>query len=198
MKKRNLVWLMASILFVGMTGVTRADDDTRVICKLGQNSPKSNLRDASLYLSFKGAKAQSLPATPSGDETRFYSKVWDGVYMQVTTETGEKGIKGYMFTFSKDEGNQDNLTAKESKDAPTLREVSAADFRSDDNFSVRPLKPGPGTPEDRGALRVIHYDGFDVEIRVLEFNIGDAAMKEKPYFKSLSCLVTVTEIEPTK
>jgi hypothetical protein len=101
-----------------------------------------------------------------------------------------------MFTFSKDEGNQDTLMAKESKDVPTLREVSAADFRSDDNFSVRPLKPGPGTPEDRGALRVIHYDGFDVEIRVLEFNIGDAVMKKKPYFKSLSCLVTVTEKNP--
>jgi hypothetical protein len=193
MKRAILSWALVSVMFAGITGLSRADDDARVICKLGENSPKDHLRNASLYLSFKDAKAQSLPATPSGDETRFYSKVWDGLYLQVTTETGEKGTKGYMFTFSKDEGNQDTLAAKESKDAPTLREVSAADFRSDDNFSVRPLKPGPGTPEDRGALRVIHYDGFDAEIRILEFNIGDAMMNKKPYFKSVSCLVTVME-----
>ncbi|HEY5037438.1 MAG TPA: hypothetical protein VIJ93_00030, partial [bacterium] len=103
---------------------------------------------------------------------------------------------GYMFSFSKDEAGQNPMDTKESRDVPTLRELSAGDFRTDDNFAVRPLKAGSGTPEDRGALRVIHYDGFDVEIRVLEFNIGDAILKKKPYFKSVSCLVTVTETTP--
>jgi hypothetical protein len=197
-KKRILSFLMVSIMFGGIAGLSRADDDARIIGKLGQNSPKDHLRIASLYVVFKGNKDNSLPALPSGDKTRFYSKVWDDLYLQVTTEPEENGNAGYMFSFSTDEGNLNPVDTNESRDVPTLREVSAADFRSDDNFSIRPLKPGPGTPEDRGALRVIHYQGFDVEIRVLEFKIGDVELKEKPYFKSLSCLVTITETLPTE
>ncbi len=196
MKNKMLSGLMVSILFAGIAGLSLAEDDNRIIGKLGQNSPKDHLRTASLYLVFKGNKDNSLPALPSGDKTRFYSKVWDGLYLQVITEPGEKGNEGYMFSFSGDEGNLNAVDTNESRDVPSLREVSAADFRSDDNFSIRPLKPGPGTPEDRGAQRLIHYDGFDVEIRVLEFNIGDAGLKEKPYFKSISCLVTVKETTP--
>ncbi len=193
MKKKILSGLMVAVLFAGITGLSRADDDARIIGKLGQNSPKDHLRTASLYVVFNGYWDNSLGALPSGDKTRFYSKVWDGLYLQIITEPGEKGNEGYLFSFSKDEGNLNAMDTNESRDVPTLREVSAADFRSDDNFSVRVLKPGPGTPDDRGALRVIRYEGYDVEIRVLEFNIGDAGLKEKPYFKSLSCLVTVTE-----
>jgi hypothetical protein len=196
MKKGILGWVMVSILIAGTAGLTRADDDARIIGKIGHNWPKDHLRAASFYLVFKGAKSESLPANSSGNETRFYSKVWDGLYLQVATESGEKGTAGYMFSFSKDEAGIDPIVTKESRDVPSLREVSAGDFRSDDNFSVRPLKPGPGTPDDRGALRMIHYDGFDVEIRVLEFNIGDALLKKKPFFKTLSCLVTVKENAP--
>lgn len=196
MKKRILGWAVVSILAAGITGLSGANDDARVFGKLGRNSPKDHSRTASFYIVFQGEKANSLPAVSSEGNTRFYSKVWDGLYLQVLSEKGERGTAGYMFGFSKDEADLDPVGTKESRDVPTLREVSAADFRSDDNFSIRPLKPGPGTPEDRGALRVIHYDGFDVEIRALEFNIGDAGLKSKPRFKTLSCLVTVTEIAP--
>ncbi|HXL73649.1 MAG TPA: hypothetical protein VN963_08505, partial [bacterium] len=102
------------------------------------------------------------------------------------------------FGFAQDEANQTVIPTNESRDVPTLLELTAADFRSDDNFSARALKPGPGTPLDRGAWRVIHYDGFDVEIRVLEFKIADTELKQKPYFKSVSCLVTVTETAQAK
>jgi hypothetical protein len=198
MKTRILGWLMVSILFAGIAGVSLADNDARIMGKLGYNLPKDHLRTVSLYMVFNGKKAESLPAVSSGDNTRFYSKVWDGLYLQVTTESGDKGISGYLYSFSKDEGNQNPMNTNESRDVATLRELSAADFRSEDNFSVRPLKTGPGTPDDRGALRLLHYDGYDVEIRVLEFNIGDIELKKKPYFKSVSCLVTVTETAPTE
>ena len=193
MKKKAMLWSMISILFAGITGLSWGEDDARIIGKIGHNKPEAHLRTASFYLVLHGAKAESLPAISSGDNTRFYSKIWDNLYLQITTESGDRGISGYLFAFSKDEAGLNPMDTNESRDVPSLRELSAADFRSDDNFSVRPLKPGPGTPEDRGALRALHYEGYDVEIRVLEFNIGDAVLKKKPYFKSVSCLVTVTE-----
>ena len=193
MKTRILSWGTVLILLAALTGLSRADDDARIIGKLGHNWPKDHSRTASFYLVFKGEKVNDLPALPSGENTRFYSKVWDGLYLQVITEKGEKGTPGYMFGFSKDEDDKDPVVTNESRDVPSLRELSAGDFRTEDNFAVRPLKPGPGTSDDRGALRVIHYDGFDVEIRTLEFNIGDAMLKSKPYFKTISCLVTVRE-----
>jgi hypothetical protein len=195
-RNKILSRMMALILFLGMTGLSRADDDNRTIAKLGHNASMDRLRTASFYLVFKGNKSDSLAAVPSGNDARFYSEVWDGLYLQVNTESGERGITGYMFAFSKDEDGKSLVGTNESRDVPTLREVSVSDFRSDDNFSARPLKPGPGTTGDRGALRIIHYDNFDVEIRVLEFNIGDAGLKMKPYFKTVSCLVTVREKDP--
>ncbi len=193
MKKRILSWLMLSLMFTAVTGFSHADTDARIIGKIGENSPTDNLRKASLYIVFNGTKAEGLPAVSSGDETRFYSKVWDGLYLQVTSESGDHGIAGYKFYFSKDEAGQDTVDTVEAKDGPSLREITASDFRSDDNFTIRPLKPGPGTPNDRGAFRVIKYDGFDVNLRVLEFNIGDINLQKKAYFKTLSCLVTVCE-----
>ncbi len=194
MKMKDLGWALAAALFVGSVGLAWADeDDARVISRLGMNSPKDHMRIASFYMPFNGSKSDGLPGVPAGDDTRFYSKVWDGLYLQVTTEKGEDGVAGYMISFSKDEANQDVIKTDESRDVPSLREITAADFRTDDNFGVRALKPGPGTPSDRGALRVVRYDGFDVEIRVLEFNIGDTGLKHKPYFKNLSCVVTVLE-----
>ncbi len=193
MKKRILSWLMLSLMFTAVTGLCRADEDARIIGKMGENSPTDHLRKASLYMVFNGAKAEGLPAVPSGAETRFYSKVWDGLYLQATSESGDHGIAGYQFYFSKDEAGQDTLDTVEAKDGPSLSEITAMDFRSDDNFTIRPLKPGPGTPADRGAFRVISYDGFSATIRVLEFTLGDVNLQKKAYFKSLSCLVTVCE-----
>lgn len=196
MKTRILSWLIVPALIMGIAGVSRADDDNRTFAKLGQNTVMDHLRTVSFYLVFRGNKSDSLAAIPSGDNARFYSKVWDGLYLQVNTESGERGVTGYMFSFSKDEEGKSPIETNESRDVPSLREVSVSDFRSDDNFSTRPLKPGPGTPDDRSAFRVIHCDGFDVDIRVLEFNIGDASLKTKPYFKTVSCLVTVKEKGP--
>lgn len=198
MKMKQFSWVMVSILFLGITGLCRADDDYRIITRLGENSPKDHLRTASFFLPLKNDKVEGLPAVETGNSSRFYSKVWDGLYLQVTTEPGQDGIAGYLFGFSQDEANQTVIATNESRDVPTLLELAAADFRSDDNFSARVLKPGPGTPLDRGAWRVIHYNGFDVDIRVLEFKIGDTELKQKPYFKSVSCLVTVTETAQAK
>jgi hypothetical protein len=198
MHMKKLSWVLVSTLLLGMAGLAWADDDARIISRLGMNSPKDHLRNASIYLVFNGNKVEDLPAVPAADETRFYSKVWDGLYLQVTTEAGADGVAGYMFSFSQDEANQTVLNTDELRDVPSLREVAAADFRSDDNFSIRPLKPGPGVPTDRGALRVMHYNGFDVEIRVLEFKIGDISIKKKPYFEKMSCLVTIWEAAPAK
>ena len=193
MNPKVLKVLLASMFIAGMAGWSRADDDARVISKLGQNSPQDHLRTASFYLVLKGDKSESLAALPSGDNARFYSKLWDGLYLQINTESGDNGIDGYMVSFSTDEAGLTPVPTNELRDVPSMRELSATDFRSDDNFSIRTLKPGPGTPQDRGAFRLVHYNGFDVEIRVLEFNIGDAGLKKKPYFKSLSTLVTVRE-----
>jgi hypothetical protein len=199
MKRKVFSCLLVSTLLMGLAGICKADDDNRVISKLGQNSPQDHLRTASFYLVFKDNKSDSLPAVQSGDTARFYSKVWDGLYLQVTTENGDRGTAGYMFSFSTDEAGLTPVETNELRDVPSLREITAGDFRSDDNFSVRVLKPGPGTPKDRGAFRMVKYDGFDVEIRVLEFSIGDAGLKNKPFFKSLSTLVTVREkAESTK
>jgi hypothetical protein len=199
MKMKKFSWILVATLFMGITGLSRAaDDDARLITRLGENSPQNHLRTASFYLSFKGDKVEGLPAVLTGNITRFYSKVWDGLYLQINTEPGEDGMAGYMFGFSTDEANQTVIPTNESRDVPTLLELTAADFRSDDNFSARVLRPGPGTPLDRGAWRVIHYNGFDVEIRVLEFKIADTDLKQKPYFKSVSCLVTVTETAQAK
>ncbi len=196
MKTRLLAGMaVAGMLCLGPTGRALADDDNRVIAKFDQNRPQDSLSAASVYLTLKGDQAEGLPALPSGDETRFYIKVWDGLYLQITTETGDNGTQGYMFAFSSDEEGQDLLQAKENADVPTLRELAAGDFRTDDNFEPRPLRPGPGTPEDRGPYRIIHYPGFDAELRVLEFSIGDAQLGKKPYFKSVSCLVTVHEVK---
>jgi hypothetical protein len=187
------VWLAAS------AGLALAEDDARVIGSLAHNRPTDHSRTSSVYVSLSGDKAGGLPAVPSGDETRFYLKVWDDLYLQVTTETGESGTAGYMVSFSKDMEDQNALDpVGESKDAPTLREISAADFRTDDNFDSRPLRAGPGTSKDRGPLRVVAYPGFDAEIRVLEFNIGDAKLGKKPFFKNLSFLVMVKEKETKK
>ncbi len=193
MKTKALIWIAISVLLAGLADFARADDDNRVIGKFDHTGPHDHLRVVSIYLVFKGDKADGLPALPSGDETRFYSKVWDDLYLQVTTETGENGTAGYMFAFSKDEEDQNLLESLEAEDVPTLRELSAMDFRTDDNFGPRPLKAGPGIPKDRSALRIIHYPGFDVEIRVLEFSIGDAKLGKKPFLKSVSCLVTIRE-----
>jgi hypothetical protein len=193
MRTKFLNWTMASILFVGMAGLCRADDDNRAISRLGQNSPQDHLRIASFYLVFNGDKSESMPALQSGDNTRFYSKVWDSLYLQVNTERGDQGTSGYMFSFSTDEAGLSPVATNELRDVPSLRELSAMDFRTDDNFSARTLKPGPGTPQDRGAFRLIHYDGFDVEIRVLQINIGNTGLKKKPDFNNVSVLVTVRE-----
>lgn len=190
--------LFGLVLISFFCGLAFADDDNRMIGKFDHNGPHDALSTASVYLVLKDGKAEGLPGLASGDETRFYAKVWDGLYLQVTTETGENGTEGYMFSFSKDEDGQNLLQPKESADDPTLRELAASDFRTDDNFAPRPLKPGPGTPGDRGVLRIIHYPGFDAEVRVLEFNIGDAELKKQPYFKSVSCLVTVREVGKSK
>jgi hypothetical protein len=199
MKMKQLSWVLVATLFMGITGLCRAaDDDARIITRLGENSPKDHLRTASFYLSFKNDKVEGLPAVPTGNITRFYSKIWDGLYLQINTEPGEDGMAGYMFGFSQDEADQTVIPTNESRDMPTLLELTAADFRSDDNFSARPLKPGPGTPLDRSAWRVIRYNGYNVEIRILEFRIGDTELKQKPYFKSVSCLVTVTETAQAK
>jgi hypothetical protein len=199
MKLKPLSWVLAATLLMGITGLGRAaDDDARIITRLGENSPKDHLRTASFYLSFKNDKVEGLPAVLTGNITRFYSKVWDNLYLQINTEPGEDGMAGYLFGFSTDEANQTVIPTNESRDVPTLLELTAADFRSDDNFSARVLRPGPGTPLDRGAWRVVHYNGYDVEIRVLEFKIADTDLKQKPYFKSVSCLVTVTETAPAK
>ncbi|HVZ80268.1 MAG TPA: hypothetical protein VHE12_05615 [bacterium] len=192
MKERFWVWLIL-LIWVISTGSIRANDDSRAIGKLSHGVPGSAKRSVSIYLTFNGDKADGLPGLISGNERRFYDKVWDGLYLQVTTETGESGIRGYMFTFSKDEADQNTLTPSEPMDVPTLREVAAVDFRTDDNFAPRPLQPGPGKPKDRGALRIFSYPGFEGEIRVLDFDIGDAQLGKKPYFKSLSCLVTLHE-----
>ncbi len=193
MKKRIFNWLMLSLMFTAVTGLSWAETDSRVFGKIGENSATDNLRKVSLYIVFNGTKAQGLPAVPSGNDTRFYSKVWDGLYLQATSESGDHGISGYKFYFSKDEAGQDTVDTVAAEDGPSLREIAASDFRSDDNFSTRPLKAGPGTPNDRGAFRLIHYNGFDATLRVLEFNIGDINLQKKPYFKTLSCLVKVSE-----
>lgn len=191
MKKRFRPWFVLFALICGTPLL--AEDDARVIAELAHNGPSSSLRAASFYLTFHGKKTDELPGLPSGDETRFYAKVWDGLYLQVTTETGEDGTTGYMFTFSKDEADHYTLTPEEPSNLPTLREVTAADFRTDDNFGPRPLQPGPGKNGDRGALRPFSYAGFKGDIRVLEFTIGNAQLGKKPYFKALSCLVTFQE-----
>jgi hypothetical protein len=193
MKPKTLSWVLATVLLAGSAGWCRADDDNRVISKLGQNSPMDHLRTASFYLVFNGDKSESLPALQSGDNARFYSKVWDGLYLQVNTEVGDQGVTGYMFSFSSDEAGLSPLATNELRDVPTMREVAAMDFRSDDNFSVRVLKPGPGTPDNRGAFRMIHYSGMDMEIRVLGFGIGNTGLKRKPDFNNLSVMVTVRE-----
>jgi len=182
-----------AMLLAGSVGLCRADDDRRAISKLGQNSPKDHLRTASFYLVFDGEKSDSLPALQSGDSTRFYSKVWDGLFLQVNTEMADQGVTGYMFSFSTDEAGLSPVPTNELRDVPSLRELAAMDFRTDDNFSPRVLKPGPGTPTDRGAFRAVRYDGFDVEIRVLEFNIGNTGLKKKPEFNKVSVLVTIRE-----
>jgi hypothetical protein len=199
MKRNFLPWtVLGMILCLGFPRLVLADDDNRVIEKFDHNGPHDALSVASVYLTFKDGKAEGLPGLPSGDETRFYTKVWDGLYLQVTTETGENGTEGYMFSFSTDEDGQNLLKPQEDADKPTLRELAASDFRTDDNFSPRPLVPGPGTPDNRGVLRIIHYPGFNAEIRVLEFGIGDAQLKKTPYFKYVSCLVTVSQVGKTK
>jgi|SRR5581483_8401309 len=191
--KRTVLCLVSFLLLLSCGKALRAEDDARVIDRLSHTGPADLFRTASLYLTFDGNKADGLPAVPSGDETRFYIKVWDDLYLQVTTETGENGTTGYMFAFSRDETDQKALDALENKDVPTLREIAAPDFRTDDNFAPRPLQVGPGKLKDRGALRIVPYPGFTMEVRVLEFKIGDAKLGKKPYFKSLSCLVTVKE-----
>ena len=193
MKSKALNLITAFILFAGIAGLCRADDDARAISRLGQNSPQDHLRTASFYLVFNGDKSESLPALQSGDNTRFYSKVWDSLYLQVNTERGDEGTAGYMFSFSTDEAGLSPVNTNELRDVPSLRELTAMDFRTDDNFSARALKPGPGIPTDRGAFRMIHYDGFDVEIRVLEINVGNTGLKKKPDFNKVSVLVTVRE-----
>ncbi len=196
MKKGFLFRFLASILLGGMLGLSSQGEDARIIVKLGHNPPGEELRTASLYLVFKGDKSDSLTGVETEDESRFYAEVWDDLYLQVTPDPGEEGTEGYIFAFTKDKAGKDPVALKESKDALFMKGIAAMDFRTADNSSARPLKPGPGTLEDRGALRLIHYDGFDAEIRVLEFNIGGATVKKKPFFKSLSCLVTITEKAP--
>jgi hypothetical protein len=193
MNMKKTGWVMVGALLLGTVGHCWADDDARIITRLGENSAKDHLRVASIYLSCKGKKIEGLPGVPTGNTTRFYSKVWDDLYLQITTEPGEDGPDGYLFSFSTDEAGVDTVKINETRDQPSMLEMTAADFRSDDNFTARPLQPGPGTPLDRSAWRVIHYDGFDVDIRVLEFNISNIYLKQKPYFKSATCLVTVKE-----
>ena len=192
---KSKVFMLAVVLaFLAQPLFLRGDqDDNRVIGRYEHTGPHDHLHTVSVYLHFKGDKAGGLPGVSSGGETRFYTNVWDDLYLQVTTESIENGVAGYLFSFSKDEANQNSLAAEENKDEPTMRDVSATDFRSDDNFSPAPIHTGPATDKDPGPLRVIHYPGFDVEIRVLEFTIADAALQKKPYFDSLSCLVTVRE-----
>lgn len=197
-KTKVFMVMVVSMMFAGTTRWSRADDDARSIGEVGQQSPKDHLRTASFYLVLEGDKTKSLSTARSGDETRFYAKVWDGLYLQVTSQTGDQGILGYLFSFSKDQADLFPEGIHENQDVPSLRFLSASDFRSSDNDSIRPLKPGLGTSEDRGALRVIPYDGFNVEIRVLEFKIGSADSKNDPYFKSVSCMVRVKEKSPVE
>lgn len=192
MKNRFGPWIVLILSMIGGSPLL-ADDDTRVIAKLSHYGAGNPLRMASYYLTFHGDMTDELPGLPSGNEKRFYAKIWDGLFLQVTTETGEDGTIGYMFSFSKDEEDQNALTPEEPANLPTLREVTASDFRTDDNFGPRPLQSGPGKTGDRGALRAFSYPGFKGEIRVLEFSIGNAQLGKKPYFKTLSCLVTFQE-----
>ncbi len=198
MKVKKIAGFMVLVLLMGAVGLAWADDDNRIISRLGENSAKDHLRVASIYLSCKGKKIEGLPAVPADNTIRFYSKVWDDLYLQVTTEPGENGPVGYVFSFSTDEAGVNVVKLDESRDSPSMLELTAADFRSDDNFTARPLQPGPGTPLDRSAWRVIHYNGFDVDIRVLEFDISNVYLKQKPYFKSVSSLVTVRETTSAK
>lgn len=192
MKKRILPTLVFSGLLALAAGSARPDD-SRIIGKLDHSGPTDPQSTASVYLALEGNRAEGLPSLPYGVETRFCTKVWSDLYLQTFTQTDDNGVRGYLFAFSKDEAGQKLLAAEEAPYAPSLRQVSAADFRTSENFAARPLKWGPGTLDDRNALRVIHYPDFDVEIRVLEFNIGDAQFGKRPFFKNMSCMVMVKE-----
>src|ERR1700728_3717465 len=173
MKTRILGWMVVSLALAAVAGLGWAETDNRVIGKLGENSPTDSLRRVSLYLSIEGVNTDDLTEKRSGDKTRFYSQVWDGLYLQVSPTLDDQGVAAYQFYFSTDEAGKDILTVAGSAPRPAVGEVAAADFRSDDNLTARPLRPGPGTPDDRGPYRVVHYEDFDAVVRVLEFEIGD-------------------------
>jgi hypothetical protein len=198
MKLKPLCWV---VLLAGFVGLAWAEDDGRIIGKYDYTSSQDHHRTVSVYLNFKEDeedKDRGISFASEEDETRYYAKIWEGLFLQVTTESEEKGVGGYLFSFSKDEANKNPLQAQEAGEDPTLRDVSASDFRTDDNSTPVSLHAGPATMDDPGPYRVIHYRGFDVEIRVLEFKIGDAELEKKPYFKSISYLVTVREKDTKK
>src|ERR1700735_2870043 len=143
MKTRILGWMVVSLALAAVAGLGWAETDNRVIGKLGENSPTDSLRRVSLYLSIEGVNTDDLTEKRSGDKTRFYSQVWDGLYLQVSPTLDDQGVAAYQFYFSTDEAGKDILTVADSAPGPAMGEVGGRRFWGGDKLSPRPPHARP-------------------------------------------------------
>ena len=178
---RSLLARFGSFIFLAAASLP-AQVDTRVFREvLHQRHP----RIVSIYLKF----------LPDDVEVPRQVQVWDGLYLMVRPICGRyEGIAGYYFGFHHDAAGTSQY---HPQGGYTIHDLLFAEhFRNQDNSG--PNEVGPKNVNAPSELRELRYEGFSVEIRVLEFQILNATPEAIPSFGSLSCLVTVRETAPAR
>jgi hypothetical protein len=125
-------------------------------------------------------------------EPRTY-ELADGLFLRVIPERDTRvstGVFGFYFQLAKDDAGTETIR---STDQPghgiTEDSVNAFHFRNIDNTG--PNEIGEKNLNAPGALRVVEYDGIEMQLRVLAIDIVGAKPGATPSFRSLDCLVTV-------
>ena len=181
------------IFFLSFLGDPTAID-ARIFPVCRAVHPPENTEVYTVYVVLNGAKARGFDAMPHGVKTRNRISVTDGLYLQIYTlghSEVKNGMFGYYFALSNDsEGKKELRTSNQPSHGFTENQLAAFHFRNTDNSAANGIKNNLNAA---GEHRYITYEQqWIMEIRVLEFEIVDAAPAKTPGFRTLRCLVTLS------
>lgn len=123
-------------------------------------------------------------------------KIWDGLWVKIIN-TGHKkvknGVYGYTVRFATDPDFKNILLpVNQPARGITADGIAAFHFRNSDNSG--PNETGPKNVNAPQETRVLKYNGFDVLIRIINFEIIGIGGKEiVPAFAGIEFLLVVKE-----
>lgn len=209
MSEALVVVLLAFLSSSGGAETLARPLDERVLT-LVERGLGASPREVSAYVRFSGGET-NLPRHKR-DRGRFLD-LGEGFYLQVWPQLWAGMAESdepvaYSFALSRDEEGERPLRAlNEPPHGDWPGNVSARHFRSEDNSGPRDPDAQRTAAREYGGLRELVYEAFEVDVRVLEFEVVEAhldpAVRQRlretlnvgslPAFRRFACLVTVRE-----